>query len=435
MTVEPEKRPSADELLAEPFIKKSQGKKFLSDLVGNCIDAIEESREKRAKSYPETEKPEAEPAHVRRLKESNNDSHSNARYEFNETGTTKIRVDPSSSEHSQNPSENSKQGVYFTNESGTMIIKKSETSSNKNSSGLEEDYNTGSIVYRKDAGDGQSPSEFEAYMEMLRELNQKYKPDKNTLEEQLQEICQRLTFSQRTTGMEVFTKKRDSLKAELEAELNQVRSKYVGRISDIETIIDLKQHLDLLRSQFKELGQDIDQIDCMKDIGEKSKMFRKEGTFEIQEPPQNSGHGQQKLMGVDDKAALGGQFKRLGKIGEKFKPNLQQLLIAEDGLQGLGSKLRKMNSSEKNLNPPSSRGLLSKHLIINPQTGAGGQSLTPKGAVQGLEKKITVNPSGNTHQLSSKNLLGKKPLVAYLADKGKVDGGSDKNIQSNRTRK
>jgi len=44
LTIDPKRRPTAKELLLDPFIAKSKGSALLSELVANSLEAIEKHR-------------------------------------------------------------------------------------------------------------------------------------------------------------------------------------------------------------------------------------------------------------------------------------------------------------------------------------------------------------------------------------------------------
>lgn len=267
------------------------------------------------------------------------------------------------------------------------------------------------MVYHRVKGEGgEAESEYEVYIKIFREFNRKYEKDRVEMELKLNDICQYLTFNQRNTGMEVFLAKKKGLREEMEAEIQKVRARYGARISDIEKIIEYKDQLEVIRSMFKDLGVDIEELECMKDIGEKNKQFRKQNTFEIldtvevreekekEKEKEKSGNGHTSSQQI---------IKKLYKIGEKSKMNLNIGSPEETS-----SKIKGILGKERDKANLSSRAMLSK----NPGSPS---NLTPKGG----------NPSEKKTNLSSKNLLSKKPLVSFLAEKSKQgESSSDKIV-------
>jgi hypothetical protein len=329
--VDASKRPTADQLLQDPFILKSQGKKIMAAVVASAMEKIEEYREERARALKECQDPSGMPFRRKKV------------------------------------------GLQADNEEGgnseedNLVIHRIDSPSKSDS---DQAANTGSIVITKDTEDSESSSEFEQYMKMLKEFNQKYDSgDRQEMETELNEICRNLPYSHRSTGMDLYMKKREALKNEMEVELAKLRQRYLDKISELNKIIENKQQLDLLRVKFKNLGVNIEEFDCMKDIGDSGRMFKKEVTSAFE--PKDGSNGPAKA-GV----------KRVYKIGEK---------AAE-----LAGKLSKP--------------------VLSSRAGQGVTSGSPplpgpKGvttAALGLDKK---NP------LSAKNLLPKKPLVSIIADK------------------
>lgn len=405
LTLEPSERPSAEQLLQHAFIRKSKGKKFLEELVMNWIDQIEADREDRAL----------------KLKQSKNDDGIfGGRRENKGLVLDKNRMDYLENEEDDGSYARSSQSEkkYTTNESGTMIVRKTPENSSGKNSGIEDvsQSNTGSIVYHEHAEDGSN--EFEVYMKMLKEFNQKYEGDRLEMENEVAEICRLLSYNQRITPLETFSSKRDALRVEMESEINKIRLKYNEKINSINKIIENKKKLDLLRTKFKEIGENIDDMDCMKDIGDKSKYFRRDGTFDSKEGSSGPQRQETKETSVLTTAnnASNQYIKKIYKIGEKSKiPGSGNININEAepvaSILSNISKLKKMNSNEKNI--MSSRAALNK-------TPSSPSNHTPKGATQ-LEKK---------NQLSSKNLLSKKPLVTYMTEKGKGHQSSADKIAS-----
>ena len=393
--MDPAERPNADWLLEHPFIKKSQGKKLLAELVANSIDQIEAYRESRARSARSpSEEVEAECA-GRQVVIVDEEEGS---YRYSESGTTKVYEDGAPDR-------------FTTNESGTMIVKKTPQGSAGKEPGAGDEGGSGSMVYHRVKGEGgEAESEYEVYIKIFREFNRKYEKDRVEMELKLNDICQYLTFNQRNTGMEVFLAKKKGLREEMEAEIQKVRARYGARISDIEKIIEYKDQLEVIRSMFKDLGVDIEELECMKDIGEKNKQFRKQNTFEIldtvevreekekEKEKEKSGNGHTSSQQI---------IKKLYKIGEKSKMNLNIGSPEETS-----SKIKGILGKERDKANLSSRAMLSK----NPGSPS---NLTPKGG----------NPSEKKTNLSSKNLLSKKPLVSFLAEKSKQgESSSDKIV-------
>ena len=389
-------------LLQHPFIKKSKGKKFLEELVMNWIDQIEADREERAQKLKQSKSDEGIFGGRRDNKGLVLD-HAQLDYlDQEEEDSTYLKSDKK----------------YTTNESGTMIVRKTPENSSGKNSGIEDvsPNNTGSIVYHENAEDGSN--EFEAYMKMLKEFNQKYEGDRLDMETDVAEICRHLSYNQRITPLETFSTKRNALKTEMEAEIAKLKQRYGEKINSINKIIENKKKLELLRMKFKEMGENIDDMDCMKDIGDKSKYFRRDGTFDSKDGsagPQRQEVKEASVLTTGNSAATQ-YIKKIYKIGEKGKMPSPGNGAANEGepvasLLSNISKLKKMNSNEKNI--------LSSRAALN-KTPSSPSNHTPKGAAQG-EKK---------NQLSSKNLLSKKPLVTYMAEKGKAHQSSADKIAS-----
>lgn len=389
-------------LLNHPFIKKSQGKRLLAELVANWLDQIERHREERAQKLKLNKSEDGEFNH-KKMKGLVMDQ---AKLEDLEEEEYEVIMNKYSSSDQK----------YTTNESGTMIVRKTPgNSTGKNSGCIEEpaQQNSGSIVYHENADE--SNHEFEVYMKMLKEFNQKYEGDRLQMENEVAEICRNLTYNQRMSSIEAFEDKKISLKSEMEMEIARIKQKYTEKINSITKIIENKKKLDLLRSKFKEIGENIDDMDCMKDIGDKSKYFKREGTFESKE----GSNGPQKIEHKElSTANIGvgnqGQYmKKLYKIGEKNRASalINQGNEAETVSTLLNNinKLKKMNSNDKNV--------LSSRAVLNKSPGSPANQ-TPKGASQ-LEKK---------NQLSSKNLLTKKSLVTYVTEKSKAHQSSADKI-------
>jgi hypothetical protein len=406
LTLEPSERPSAEVLLQHPFIKKSKGKKFLEELVMNWIDRIEADREERAL----------------KLKQSKNDEGFFGGRRENK-GIILDKVDLNYLSQEEDDSSYGKSDKkYTTNESGTMIVRKTPENSSGKNSGIEDvsQSNTGSIVYHETAEDGSN--EFEVYMKMLKEFNQKYEGDRLEMENDVAEICRHLSYNQRVTPLDTFTSKRDALKNEMDNEILRIKQRYGEKISSINKIVENKKKLELLRIKFKEIGENIEDMECMKDIGDKSKFFRRDGTFDSKEgsagPQRQEPKEASVLAGAN--SASNQYIKKIYKIGEKARvPGGGNGISTETepvaSILSNISKLKKMNSNEKNI--------LSSRAALN-KTPSSPSNHTPKGASQ-LEKK---------NQLSSKNLLSKKPLVTYLAEKGKGHQSSADKI-SNKPKK
>jgi len=391
-------------LLEHPFIKKSQGKKLLAELVANSIDQIEAFREARAKaSRHQKEDLAAEfgPGKQIKIVEDGN-------YEYNESGTTKVYMD--SQDNFNKVDDQESPDKYVTNESGTMIVKKTpHNSAGKNITNLEEEHETGSgsIVYHRVKNEpGEAESEYEVYIKIYREYNRKYEKDKNEMESELTEICKYLTYNQRKSPMDIFHQRKVELQAELDAELEKIRQKYLERIGDIDKIIQYKRQLEVIRARFKEIGKNIEDLDCMKDIGDKKSHFKKQHTIdnidhigkEYKEPKEplqaNPINSTQQIL------------KKYYKIGEKGKINLNINTGDPEG-----SKPKQLVSKDKEKPNLSSRGAL-------PKNPGSPTAQTPKGGLA---------PDKKNNQ-SVKNLLQKKPLVSIMTEKNKYSESSSDKI-------
>lgn len=398
LTIEPVERPTAEVLLTHPFMKKAQGKRLLSELVANWIDQIEAHREERAENMKNNKEEDGEFGSKR-----------NQGLVLDKANMEYLDED----EYTEDMAKYTKSGQkYTTNESGTMIVKKTPDGSTGKNSGCQEDVspaNTGSIVYHENAED--NGNEFENYMKMLKEFNQKYDGDRQHMETEVAVICRALTYNQRIASIEAFESKKNALQIDMDAEIAKIKQKYTDKINSITKIMEHKKKLDLLRCKFKEIGENIDEMDCMKDIGEKSKYFKRENTFESKDGsmgPSRLDHKEASISAITP-TSTSQYVKKLYKIGEKNRigGGISSGGDTEPVTSILSniSKLKKMNSNEKNI--------VSSRAALNKAPGSPTNH-TPKGASQ-LDKK---------NQLSSKNLLTKKPLVSYVTDRSKTHQSS-----------
>lgn len=83
LILNPDDRPTATELLEHPFIKKSQGKSILAELVANSIDEIESYRSDRKLRLDNMDLGLDE----------NGSLNVEGEFEYNETGTVRVRKD------------------------------------------------------------------------------------------------------------------------------------------------------------------------------------------------------------------------------------------------------------------------------------------------------------------------------------------------------
>ena len=405
--MDPQERPNADVLLEHPFIKKSQGKKLLAELVANSIDQIEAFREAKAKAsrYPKEDlAAEFGPGKQIKIVEDGN-------YEYNESGTTKVYMDSLDNEENEDEHENPEK--YITNESGTMIVKKTpHNSAAKNITNLDEenDIGSGSIVYHRVKNEpGEAESEYEVYIKIYREYNRKYEKDKNEMESELTEICKYLTYNQRKSPMDIFHQRKTELQTELDAELEKIKQKYMERICDIDKIIQYKRQLEVIRARFKEIGTNIEDLDCMKDIGEKKSYFKKQHTIDnFEQNPTNIKETKESKEVPQGNPINSTQqiLKKYYKIGEKGKVTLN---INTGDAEG--SKPKPLATKDKEKPNLSSRGAL-------PKNPGSPSAQTPKSGLA---------PDKKNNQ-SVKNLLQKKPLVSILAEKNKYSESSSDKI-------
>lgn len=158
LMLDPNSRPLAKELLDHPFLKLSQGKRILSNLVNDVLPDIEEYRKERQAAICNPSLSDPERDRERKLA-------TREEYEYNETGTVRVRKTIQKDEESE----------YSLPESnpGTMIFK-------------EDPISPGTIVYHDNNSnqfgttneiDGEAthqPSEFQQYVKMYKQFNQKY---------------------------------------------------------------------------------------------------------------------------------------------------------------------------------------------------------------------------------------------------------------------
>ena len=127
-----------------------------------------------------------------------------------------------------------------------------ENSSGKNSaeidlnSGINTGMKNGSMVYNREASE--DSNQFDVYMKMLRDINQKYEGDRQVMENELAEICRHLSFNQRQTDIGAFVKKKDVVQAEMAAEIARVTQRYQDKLAQIDRIIEYKQQIEFLRT-------------------------------------------------------------------------------------------------------------------------------------------------------------------------------------------
>lgn len=406
LILDPEQRPTADILLSHPFIKKSQGKKLLAELVANSIDQIEKFREERGENM---KNPSEGNVHVRpkqnwEIEEMNNQLKS--QYEYNETGTTKIKLENEGEDQTSKPTKSK-----YVNESGTMIINKSSENSTGKKSEPEESskVNSGSIIYHAEEGKVSQKNDFELYMKMLREFNQKYEGERAEMEVALIDICKNLTYNQRNTSLDIFVKKKDQLKSEMDAEIMKIKQKFGEKITDINRIIENKQQIELLRTKFKELGTNIEDFDCMKETGAGfNASFKKEKTMDLRD-----------YMSRQDREPFESSSTSHLLPKKLYKMNDQRLHLNNHDDYELSNRQQEKPSMISNL--------VKVQKVMNSDRGSKLSSRNPlqmpKGlGIQASPSPPNLTPSGlkdKTVFSSTKLQNTKKKITTYLVEKNK----------------
>ena len=91
LLLEPSLRPTAHDLLSHPFMKVAQGKSLLSQLVAEVLPEIERYRKEKHMAMIEPPELEFNGQQQKAFDE----------YEFNETGTIKVKKNTTSSENTE----------------------------------------------------------------------------------------------------------------------------------------------------------------------------------------------------------------------------------------------------------------------------------------------------------------------------------------------
>jgi len=187
LTIDPKSRPTAKELLLDPFIRNNKGESIVRELVAESMELVEKYRLRRAnklKKKAEEEKKKSGNDHILEQKEASGDEekfydandtgtmiqHKGSTIYVNETGTMIEHRDYDEEEGENAESEDDEGESYlYVNETGTMIEKKVESEGEERAAEEDEDddeediftNDTGTMVIHSEAYDKMKESDLE----------------------------------------------------------------------------------------------------------------------------------------------------------------------------------------------------------------------------------------------------------------------------------